>query len=70
MSCKAIYTTITERMLKLWQISGLKMMVRQVFGFGANPRRPLQTMAEAEGAALFKHKYIEALLKEERSLQS
>lgn len=45
------------------------MMIRQRFRYGANPRRPLLPMGEDEGAALFKNKYIEALMEEERKLE-
>ncbi|KAH8895534.1 putative dihydrodipicolinate synthase [Thozetella sp. PMI_491] len=51
-------------------IPGLKMLVSQRFGYGANPRRPLLAMKNEEGVALMKNKYIAQLLEEEAVLET
>ncbi|KAK3633350.1 hypothetical protein LTR56_013333 [Elasticomyces elasticus] len=51
-------------------IAGMKQILHRRFGYSKLPRRPLLPMGEAEADALLASPYIEALVKEERQVQS
>lgn len=41
------------------------MLVSHTFGFGANPRKPLQPMSEEAATLVLDHEYLKSLMKEE-----
>ena len=49
-------------------ISGTKLLIQRLFGYGGSPRKPLPPMDPEDAERLWKHPHVHDLLKTEREL--